>query len=212
MILVVGSNKGGSGKTTLATNLVVALSQKPLKTCLVDADPQGSAMYWSGVRDRTDAPSIGTMMRRGNLVDPLRVLDQQHQVVIVDVPGRNSQELLSAATIADVLIAPHACSQLDLETLQELEEQVRHVRQINPKLRVLIYQALATTNPAIRMRERDDFRDYVGAFEEFELARSIGYQRLVYRKCISAGRGVVETANSDAANEITQLVSEVLHG
>ncbi|MWV17052.1 AAA family ATPase [Pseudomonas sp. L-22-4S-12] len=212
MILVVGSNKGGSGKTTLATNLAVALSQKPLKTCLVDADPQGSAMYWSGVRDRADAPSIGTMMRRGNLVDPLRVLDQQHQVVIVDVPGRNSQELLSAAIVADVLIAPHACSQLDLETLQELEEQVRHVRQINPKLRVLIYQALATTNPALRKRERADFRDYVGAFEGFELARSIGYQRLVYRECISAGTGVVETANSHAANEISLLVSEVLHG
>ena len=212
MILVVGSNKGGSGKTTLATNLAVALSQKPLKTCLVDADPQGSTMYWSGVRDRADAPSIGTMMRRGNLVDPLRVLDQQHQVVIVDVPGRNSQELLSAAIAAYVLIAPHACSQLDLETLQELEEQVRHVRQINPKLRVLIYQALATTNPAIRKRERDDFRDYVGAFEGFELARSIGYQRLVYRECISAGRGVVETTNAHAANEITQLVDEVLNG
>lgn len=151
-------------------------------------------------------------MRRGNLVDPLRVLGQQHQVVIVDVPGRNSQELLSAATVADVLIAPHACSQLDLETLQELEEQVRHVRQINPRLRVLIYQALATTNPALRKRERGDFEDYVSSFEGFDLAQSVGYQRLVYRECISAGTGVVETANTHAANEISLLVTEVLHG
>ena len=212
MILVVGSNKGGSGKTTLATNLAVALSQRHLKVCLVDADPQGSAIFWSGVRDRTAASSMATRRRRGNLVDPLRVLDQQHQVVIVDVPGRNSQELLTAAMVADVLIAPHACSQLDLETLQELEEQVQHVRKINPQLRVLIYHALATTNPALRKRERADFRDYVSAFEGFELARSIGYQRLVYRECISAGTGVVETANSHAANEISHFVSEVLHG
>lgn len=212
MILVVGSNKGGSGKTTLATNLAVALSQRHIKVCLVDADPQGSAMYWSGVRDRTPASSIGTMMRRGNLVDPLRVLDQQHQIVIVDVPGRNSQELLSAAIVADILIAPHACSQLDLETLQELEEQVRHIRQVNPGLRVLIYQALATTNPALRNRERGDFRDYVSAFKGFELAKSIGYQRLVYRECISAGTGVGETANSHAAKEISNLLDEVLHG
>jgi len=212
MILVVGSNKGGSGKTTLATNLAVAFSQRLKKVCLVDADPQGSAMYWSGVRERTAASPIGTMMRRGNLIDPLRVLDQQHQMVIVDVPGRNSQELLSAATVADVLIAPHLCSQLDLETLQELEDQVRHVRQSNPRLRVLIYQALATTNPAIRRRERDDFRNYVGEFEALELASSIGYQRLVYRDCISAGTGVVETANAHAADEITHLLDEVLLG
>lgn len=212
MILVVGSNKGGSGKTTLATNLAVAFSQRLLKVCLVDADPQGSALYWSGVRDRSQHSSIGTMMRRGDLVNPLRVLNQQHQIVIVDVPGRNSQELLSAATVADVIVAPHACSQLDLETLQELEEQVRHVRHLNPKLRVLIYQALATTNPALRKREREDFRNYVNVFDGFELAQSIGYQRLVYRECISHGSGVVETANLHAKNEISHLVSEVLHG
>jgi chromosome partitioning protein len=212
MILVVGSNKGGSGKTTLATNLAVALSQRLIKVCLVDADPQGSTLYWSGVRDRANPPSIGTMLRRGNLIDPLRVLDQQHQVVIVDVPGRNSLELISAITVADVLIAPHACSQLDLETLQELDEQVQHVRQLNPKLRVLIYHALATTNPTIRKREREDFRNYVTAFKGFELARSIGHQRLVYRECISNGTGVLETTNSHAANEIFQLVNEVLNG
>ncbi|WP_447845051.1 division plane positioning ATPase MipZ, partial [Pseudomonas aeruginosa] len=167
---------------------------------------------WSGVRSQTSASSIVTLMQRGNLVDPLRVLDKQNEVVIVDVPGRNSQELLTAAIVADVLIAPHACSQLDLETLQELEAQVRHVRQMNPRLRVLIYQALATTNPAIRIRERTDFRDYVSAFEGFELASSIGYQRLVYRECISAGIGVVEASNTHAANEISKLVNEVLHG
>src|SRR3990167_1284557 len=212
MIIVGGSNKGGTGKTTLATNLAVAFSQRLLKVCLVDADPQGSALYWSGVRERAHHSLIGTMMRRGNLVDPLRVLNQQHQVVIVDVPGRNSQELLSAATVADVLVAPHAYSQLDLETLHELEEQVRHVRGLNPKLRVLIYQAQASTNPALRKRERDGFISYVSTFEGFELAHSIGYQRRVYRVCISEGAGVLETANSHAASEIIQLVSEVLHG
>ena len=56
------------------------------------------------------------MMHRGNLVDPLRVLAQQHQTVIVDVPGRNSQKWLSAAFVADALIVPYACNQLNLET------------------------------------------------------------------------------------------------
>ena len=139
------------------------------------------------------------MMHLGNLVDPLRVLAQQHQTVIVDVPGRNSQKLLSAAFVADALIAPLARSQLDLETLQEQEEPVRHLRQINPQLQVLIYQALATNNPTPRRRDRSDFRDYVSTFEGIELPRSIGYQRLVYCECISAVTGVVETANTHAA-------------
>ena len=41
MIIVVGCNKGGAGKTTTAINLTVALALKNKDVCLVDADPQG---------------------------------------------------------------------------------------------------------------------------------------------------------------------------
>lgn len=86
------------------------------------------------------------------------------------------------------------------------------MRQINPRLRVLIYQDLATTHPALRKREHRDFEDYVNSFEGFELAKAVGYQRLVYRECISTGTGVVETTNTNAAEEIFLLLTEVLHG
>lgn len=59
MILVVGSNKGGSGKTTLATNLAVALSQKQLKVCLVDADPQGLLCIGAVYATEQQHPRLG---------------------------------------------------------------------------------------------------------------------------------------------------------
>lgn len=139
MIIVIGCNKGGVGKTTLATNLAVAFAIRMNKVVLVDADPQGSALYWGSVRQQKQhAPLVHVVQRRGNLVDALKVLSRQNQVVIVDVPGRNSPELISAMSVADVVISPHACSQLDLETLQELEDQVRALRPLNPQLKVLI--------------------------------------------------------------------------
>ena len=213
MIIVIGSNKGGVGKTTLATNLAVAFAIRMNKAVLVDADPQGSALYWGSVRQQKQhIPLVHVAQRRGNLVDALKVLSRQNQVVIVDVPGRNSPELISAMSVADVVISPHACSQLDLETLQELEDQVRALRPLNPELKVLIYQSMGTTNPTIRQRERSDFCSYVSAFENLLLANSSGFQRLAYRECISEGIGVLESNNPLAAEEIQQLLTEILNG
>lgn len=213
MIIVVGSNKGGVGKTTLASNLAVAFVSRAQKVVLVDADPQGSALYWGAMRQQErHSPLITVVQRRGNLVDALRLLDQQHQIVLVDVPGRNSQELISAMSVADTLVSPLTCSQLDLETLQELEEQVHAVRMLNPDLRVLLYQSMGTTNPAIRQRERSDFCSYVRDFKGLQLVNATGFQRLIYRDCISQGTGVIESGNPHAAHEIQQLLGEILHG
>ncbi len=55
-ILVI-NGKGGSGKTTLSTNLAAWLAQRGQTTALVDADPQASASYWLASRS-PDLPKI----------------------------------------------------------------------------------------------------------------------------------------------------------
>ncbi|WP_010487504.1 AAA family ATPase [Pseudomonas sp. S9] len=118
MIIVIGNNKGGVGKTTPATNLAVAFAIRMNKVVLVDADPRGScALLGLSTAAKQHTTLVPAVQRRGNLVDTLKVLSRQNQVVIVDVPGRNSPDLISAMSVADVVISPHACSQLDLETL-----------------------------------------------------------------------------------------------
>ena len=50
-IYVIANQKGGVGKTTLSTNLAVALSKKG-QTILVDGDDQQSSIKWSSVHDK----------------------------------------------------------------------------------------------------------------------------------------------------------------
>ena len=210
MIIIVGCNKGGAGKTTTATNLAVGLAAKGNDVCLVDADPQRSAARWH--QDREEAghnPTITLVEKRDNISQTLRTMDEKFDYVIVDVAGRNSREMITGAAVAQVVIAPHQASQLDLDTLAELQQQTVRIRDLNPDLKVFIYHAMASTNPAVKETERREFLEYVGQFEGFQPLASISYYRKVYKDVIPTGQSVLEYENEQAIQEVQSLIAEV---
>lgn len=210
MIIIVGCNKGGAGKTTIATNLAVGLAAKGNDVCLVDADPQRSAARWH--QDREEAghnPAITLVEKRDNISQTLRTMDEKFDYVIVDVAGRNSREMITGAAVAQVIIAPHQASQLDLDTLAELRQQTVRIRDLNPDLKVFIYHAMASTNPSVKETERREFLEYVGQFEEFQPLTSISYYRKVYKDVIPIGQSVLEYGNEQAIQEVQSLIAEV---
>ncbi|MFK0571468.1 division plane positioning ATPase MipZ [Endozoicomonas sp.] len=214
MIILIGSNKGGSGKTTIACNLAVALAKNGNDVCLVDADRQGSAAKWHQEREAGEiTPSITLVQKYDNLTKTMQSLDDKFSHIIVDVAGRNSREMITAATVADMIIAPHQCSQLDLDTLGELQEQIIRVMDLNPDLKVFIYQTMASTNVQVIENERQDFKAYVAEFPEFKALQSSGRYRKIYRDVMSDGLSVLETSNKQAIDEVTALYGEIFsHG
>lgn len=213
MIVLIGSNKGGSGKTTVSCNLSVSLAMKGYEICLVDADHQGSAARWNLERESAELkPEITLVQKYDNLAKTLQSLKEKYDYVLVDVAGRNSREMITAATVANLMIAPHQCSQLDLDTLSELQEQVIRVQDLNPDLKVFVYQSMASTNPKVIEAERRDFEDYVGEFPEFTPLKAIGRYRKTYRDVMSDGKSVLETDNKQALEEVQALAQEVFGG
>lgn len=209
MITIIGCNKGGAAKTTTAVNLATGLAMRGEDVCLVDADAQRSASRWYAERESKGLkPTITLIEKRDNISQTLRSLNDKYDHVIVDVAGRNSRELITGGTVAHQIIAPHQCSQLDLDTLVELEQQLVGIRDLNPDLKAFCYQTMATTNPLLRGSERNDFLEFVEDFQGIIPLRAIGCYRKVYRDVMTEGKSVLETANEHARNEVLALIEE----
>ncbi|MBS0970707.1 chromosome partitioning protein ParA [Chimaeribacter arupi] len=210
MITIIGCNKGGAAKTTTAINLAVGLAMRGEDVCLVDADVQRSASRWYAERENAGlTPAITLIEKRDNISQTLKSLDQKYSHVIVDVAGRNSRELITGGTVAHQIIAPHQCSQLDLDTLVELQQQLESMRDLNPELRAYCYQSMATTNPLLRGNERKEFLDFVAEFEGITPLQSVACYRKVYRDVMSEGKSVLEAPNDQARSEVLALIEEV---
>lgn len=207
MILLVGAEKGGVGKSTIATNLAVHLASEGIDVVLLDTDTQATCARFVERRYETAAtPELHCVQRTGDVAPALRDLSTRYQVVIVDAGGRDSKELRTAAAVADLLLTPVRASQADLETLPKVNELIGLARGFNPNLQAYAVLSMAPTNPMIR--EVDDARKLLADLDQIQLADTVIRDRKAYRDALLAGRGVVEMDNGQAKAEIQLLAQE----
>jgi chromosome partitioning protein len=116
-VLVINS-KGGSGKTTLTTNLASYYASKKVRTAIMDYDPQGSSMQWLKIRPG-HVEKIHGANAAAKGAAPLRSL-QAHvpadtEVLIVDAPA-GAKDLLLQELVrkANFIVIPVAPSPIDI--------------------------------------------------------------------------------------------------
>jgi len=210
MIILVGSNKGGCGKSTTVINLAIAFAKDKKEVLIIDADRQSTASRWSNDREYYKVkPYIQVLQKYDNLQPSLSQLKEKYDVILVDVAGRNSREMLSSMLVCDLLICPLQCSQPDLDTLDELNEQSVKASDFNSKLKTYIYQTMASTNLKVKNKERDDFKNYVKQYESFNVLNSVNYFRKVYKDTMSEGKAILEFDNTEAIHEVNSLYIEI---
>ena len=115
MITTVGGTKGGSGKTSAATNLAIMRIRAGRKTLLVDVDEQRSASEFVEQREALGHGTLPCVQLVGqNVVAQLRVLAPNYDDIIVDTGGRDTQSERSALLASDVLLLPFQPGNYDL--------------------------------------------------------------------------------------------------
>jgi len=208
MIVLLGSQKGGCGKSSVLVNLAAILIKKGSSVVMVDADRQATSARWA--QDRTihlDVSQLRCVQLYGDLSGDLQDLALAHDFVFVDVAARDNVELRTAMAVADTLIVPFKASQADLDTLPIVNEIVSQAHEINPGLKVYALLNMVSTNP--RVQEVHESKEYLSTFPVFQPLVTVIRDRKIYKDSLSEGLGVVESRNAKARREIESLVEEL---
>jgi len=209
MILMIGSQKGGSGKSTIAVNICALLAVEGNDVILVDADRQTTAANWATTREENEKlTQVHCIQRYDNIRETLNDLNKRYDYVVVDAAGRDSKELRTGLVAADILIIPFKPSQPDLDTIPKMVELIGQAQELNEGLKVYGLITMAPSNP--RINESNEAKEYLSYYPDITLLETIIRDRKVYRDAMSAGAGVSEMSNKKAKAEMQLLISELL--
>ena len=210
MIILVGGEKGGSGKSCLAQNLAVYLQANNRDILLLDADPQGTTTDWIKERDENNkVESIPSVQAAGNIRQILLDLSKRYQDIIIDAGGQDSEALRSAMTIASHMLLPFRPKRRDLKTLVHVEKLIRLAKAVNPELYTRSVITQCPTLPSQSQR----ILDAKEACESFDLTplNNFTCNRNIYDDADENGLSVFEMSSDEKAKqEIEKIAKEFL--
>lgn len=217
MIILIGGKKGGSGKSTITMNLAAELVRQKKDVMIVDTDRQSSTAEWSTERTKNQStlPQIFCVQKYNEIHTTLLDLNNRYEYVLVDTAGRDAPELRSAMIVANKLLIPVRPSQLDLNTIPDMQKIINESKLVNPNLLTIAVLSMAPTNPIVN--EAKEAQEFLAEFPEIMLLKTIVRDRKIYRDAVSEGLGVVEIDKTNdsarkAKKEIQDLVKEVFDG
>lgn len=203
-VIAVLNQKGGSGKTTIATNLARAFQRMGHSVLLVDSDKQGSSRDWRAVDENNPTPVIG--LDRPSIDKDLKSVGQ-HDYIIIDGSPQATEIAISTIRVADYILIPVQPSPYDLwatSSLIDLVKQRIDLTDNRLKAGLLVSRLIKNTNIGNEVEQ---------VLHEFELPvlDTKIVQRICYPNSASLGKTVFETekASSEAVQEITALAKEI---
>jgi chromosome partitioning protein len=204
MIFTVGNLKGGVGKTTLAVNLVITLSNRQRDVLLIDAE--GAAMAFTDLRTNAKGqPGYTAVALHGaSIRTQVRQLAPKYSDIVIDIGGEDATGSLRAAlTVADTVLIPLKPRSFDLWRTEQTAELVVEAREINETLR-----AVAVLNEADPQGK--DNEATIEALREvpgIEIAPVMIGRRKAFPNAAALGLSVLEYHDDlKATDEMCQLV------
>ena len=196
MIYTIGGIKGGSGKTTVATNLTVWLSSQGRDVLLVDADDQETATDFTVWRSKlTDGATGYTAIQLSDSAVRTEALKlaPKYDDIVIDTGGRDTASQRAALSIANLFLLPFIPRSFDIWTLEKVTALIEEVRPINPALKILVFLNRSDPRGADNLGASELLSES-GAFTFLETALG---NRKAFANAAAMGMGVTEVKPRD---------------
>lgn len=222
MILTVCGQKGGAGKTTIATNVIPELLTRGRRVLLVDVDAQGTARTWAdkaaragqlapaiavvagipmGISDSYDSAAVGRW-----IASELQALAAGFDDTVIDCPGTLAGGVQAAALgLSDVALVPTAEDAFSAWSLARTAELIRAAQLKRPGL--MAFAVIAGVDKRRKIAEQA--RQHIASAGLAALATEI-LDRAEYVEAAGFLMGATTyQPRSAAAAEIRALVDEL---
>ena len=203
-VIAVINQKGGTGKTTLATNLAWVLAEKG-DVLFLDADPQASAQNWAGGDGRAPETLTVKGIGRGDMIRTVRAMTANFDWIIIDGPPGITKASADAVRVADVVLIPAKPSPLDVWAASDIVAAVQ-ARQKTARGGPKAAFVITMSQPRTRLgRQIDDALNEMG----IPVFQARTTQRVAYPNAINEGNSVVVGRDQTARNEILAIKGEL---
>ncbi len=193
--LAIISQKGGSGKTTIAVHMAVCAIRQGFHTAIIDIDPQGSAIDWYMSREVQN--ELNAVQANAEKVQPL--LKQAKaggaDFVIIDTAPHSNSAAAIVAQLADYILMPCRPSRFDLKAIGSTASIAKLAKT----------PAAAVINAAPRGKLAEEAKEALQQ-QGIDVLDPVLQQRAAYTHAVIDGRSVHEyEPEGKAAAEIDEL-------
>lgn len=204
-VISVLNQKGGSGKTTIATHIASLIQNKGNSVILVDSDPQGSARDWSAVNEDNPVTVIG--IDRPTIDRDLKAIPGKEFIVIDGAP-QASDLAISAIKASDFILIPVQPSPYDIWATSDLVDLVKQrIEMTDGKLKAAFVVSRAITGTKIGNEINEALEEY-----DLPILKTRITQRISYPNSAASGKTVFDIEpNGEASKEMNKLYNEIIN-
>lgn len=206
MILSVLNLKGGSGKTTVSTNLAVYLGVlKKQNVLLIDTDKQGSSVKWFAEREVNQHNiTVIELSDYKALQKQVGEFQKIYDHVIID--GAPAVDIMATVSIAlsDLVLIPVNPSPYDIWSTEIMIERINQTKEVKKNLKAFFVINRFSTRTNLSAETEEALREF-----NLPILKTKLCHRVAYPDSALSGLSVIEWDNQKARGEIERLGKEI---
>ena len=204
MIFVVGSSKGGVGKSTIAVSVAQRFAQDEYSVVVVDTDETASAKRWGETRKKNAfTPEIPVELHPVDYEDAVIRYADQYDVIVVDVGARDYEKLLKLARVADMFLVPTSVGKNEIDATLVLGRSFQNAGNIRPDGRPIPLHVLI--NNVMTDRELSNARVRLSKLVGLHVMAQALRGRKAWRDVNEFGLGVSELPRRESGTAMDEF-------